>query len=770
MFKICSLAVPTIPTNDKIAYAFLEEMLAKHRNTLDLLVSTTDTERKEYIFFDRFNAQVSLSTYDSDSPDNTKKILLLLLYNALKSLLCCSDIVLYQVSSDHINGETQDDYIWVSTLFSESHHGSRTDAHIIDNGPDQDKEVELLDIHLIKGDDDFSFKHVIEPIQLNAGVMYAEIAAIVDKKGNTLETKKIEVSGINGGTQKEPNDKNAEHGNFDPVAIRIRATSFLARRVEELNQINSPNSIETDETGKTTAIVYEETNSDTSASKRYLHSANIQELIVLLKNKITKQPNKYKPEILSDLFNALFKERIMLEVDREQEFNGIAGRSIIAMAHNTNYNIKRIIKALQNGKTLEVKDGRIYIQGKPLACFKDNPQLLKARTHGARSFIQDVHNMIHENRLKRIREQARSFEMQKSKIIKKELNKLPYSPLSDLQVCFFEPIPIEKVGLLMSKQRNEAFLEFVKTNKMLLTTDQGTFLDIRTLSNRSLLLSDFFRGYPPKAFNSLLQPKLRGKIICQPSFTLEGRIQTKVILVFDKPIHNKPEELIKPIFIQDELSDEKTFLDPRLQEDFSPDMVPFFQKSDDGKTLELIIDYDIFTVDRKILFRFCEGVSNSLKYDDNGETKTATDIPNYLLSKGQITTARFSETYIMEFFERILKTRRYEESTNASDNDSPDDSVLGRCQVDQNYKRLVLSYFIRNHIDDIKAYKLLQPLFQKILFRYLILDADDAKFAMEQIVQHEGYKDKKDNKLKDNPFLKAIQLFQKNAVAAKANS
>lgn len=753
MFKICSLPKRTIKSSTLEAYADLAEILAKHKDVLQQLSNTNNPARIKSIFLKNFNIQLS------SIPKNIESMLYLLLYHSLKSLLNCSDVVLYQAEFDSIFGGTED-YLWLRAIVSDPNNSSRYETNIINLRENNEtsnqisrfetdyislyqnnKKVELLNVYLIEGKEDFAFERISTDILLEDGILFAKLPDVKDKDGNVLKTKRVELSGTTGN-----------------ISIRSPKTTQKARKFEEFNLKNSPNSVATDSKGKTTAIYYNGSDSDVSAAKRMLHSVKIQSLICLLE---TTGHELLIPKLLSSLFN----EGIMLEVHREQEFNGIAGLSVIALAHNVNYYIELIIEALRKGEDFDVKEGIIYLDGKPIERLNHNKPLLQAKINAAISLINDMKTIIEQKKLDMIREQAKSFEANKSRIIQKEKNRLKILPLHELAVCFFEPISVNTILPLIPKDKIKYFLAFLKTNNMLLQSENELFLNIKTLSQRSLLLNGFFRGYPPKDIQALLQPNLRGKVICKPTISKSGQIQTRVILLFDKPIHKNIEELLMPIFIQDELSSEKIFLDPRLHlEDFSPDKVPYFEKSKDGTTLELIIDYDIWSYpDRKIFFRFCEGIANVIQYEDNLKIKSATDIPNILLTGGKISTVRNSETDIMEFFETIMKTRKYESQRNKEPEST---SILGRCILYKNYKRSVLSYFIKNHIDDLTAIKL-EPMLLRIMFRYLILNIDDANFAIQQIKTYRSIKKLEDD---DNPFLRAIKLDIKRLNAILPNS
>lgn len=716
MYKICSLPKSPKKNSTKDPYPVLSEILAKHKEVLHQLRRTNGIDEIKAIFLKNYNVKISTNIKSLESK------LYLFLFHSLKSILDCSDIVLYEVKCDQIFGEKQDKYLWIRTLVSDPNHSSRFETNIVNLGEGGNK-LEILNIFLTEGSDDFNFKREIVDIKMEDGVMYVELPEI--KSGNKNTTKKVQLSG------------SSENNIF----VRLPVTSQKAGLIEELNNPNSPFSVATD------AIYFREGSRDTDSAKRSLHSANIRRIIGLLQAKLGVEE---AAKLLPNLFSALFSEGMMLEVLREQEFKGDAGRRVIALAHNVNDHIDRIITSLQNGEEIKIKEGLIYLNGTPLELLNENKELFEAKLTAGLEIIHKIRNILNLRKKNIITAQATSFKKTKNSFITKEQARLKTSALHNLQVCFFEPILLDTILLHIKKEKIAEFMNFIKGNHLLSQTNQGTFLDIKKLSNRVLLLSGFFHGYPPREIEYLLQPKLRGKVICKPTINNSGKIQTRVIIIFDKPIHGNLDELVRPIFIQDELSAEKTFLDPRLQSsNLSPDIVPFIEKSKDGSTLDLIIDYDIWSYpDRKILFRFGNGVNNLIQYEDNSEIKTASDIPNMLLNGGLISTVNNSELLMMEFFETIMQTSQYE--TQRETNPDPT-SILGRCILNKDYRRSVLIYFIRNHITDPKALQL-EPLFLRILCRYLILTTDDAVFAIQQIQGHRDI-----SSLKDNSFLQLIK-------------
>ncbi|GEM_PF-3860193 len=719
--KICSFTNKTIYISEH-----LERILAKHSEALSRLSETRNKKEVRYIFLEYFNAQIS------DVPKNSKTLLLLFLYHSLKSVLNCSDIVIYQAEMDQIFGEANDEYLWLKTLFADPHHSSRFDVKTISSEDSPSWQVEILDVYSIEGTEEFEFEKIITPIKLENGVLFAEATAVKDRNGNILSTKNIELS-----------------GNSGSIAVRLPKNSEKAQRFMELNNPDSEYAIRKGDDGKPLAIFYQETPENLSSSKRMLHSVYIKTLIELLK---ARKQEALLPEILGFLFH----EGIMINVHKEQEFNGNAGLRVIAMAHNVNHYIEIIIEALRRGKKLSIIGNSVLINGKPIELLNSDPDLLKSKIDVALTIIKNIQDIIKKQDFEKIKEQAESFQQNKQRITEKEKEKLSSSELQDTHVTYFAPIKINDVLSLIKESKTAQFLEYIATHDMLLTTTEGQFLNFKNLGKRSQLVNEFFSGKVPADIQKLLQPSLKGKVLCQPHIASDGiTIQTKVIIIFDKPIHKTPEDLFNPLFILDELSSEKTFVDPRFEgfADYGPERVPFFHKSKDGTTLEWIIDYDIWSYpDRKILFRFCEGIHNTIEYDDNEKINKATDIPNILLSKNRVTTARINENSIMKFFENITKTRRYKvESEN-------DESILTNCIKNRNFRRTVLTYFIRNHITDSNAIKI-EPMFERLLFRYLILDIDDAKFALSQI---KGYHNIEKLNNKHNPFFRSIKLYIQN--------
>lgn len=727
--KICSF---NLNNKDFNTIKTLEKIFRHHTRVLLMLSDPKiNPETVKNIFLEHFNAQLS------SIPQNTEKLLLLFLYHSLKSVLNCSDVVIYQTEFDQIFGETLDEYLWVNTLFADPHHSSRFDVKII-NHIKGDKQIELLNVYLIEGSEEFAFEKCIVPIKLENGILFAEVAEIKDKDGNIVKTKMVELSGIS-----------------DPVSVRLPKTSQKAKKFLEFNNNNSPFAIKKDKNGKIKVIFYQESVTDIAASKRMLHSVYIQTLIELLK---ARKEEHLIPQIL----NFLFHEGIMIEVHREQEFKDIAGLNIIAMAHNVNHYIELIIDALRKGEKLIIQNNNILLNGVPIPLLNHNPLILNARIETALNIIKIIQKTIKKIKLDKIIEQAKEFEMEKENIVQREQERLKIAPLHELHVTYFEPIPLHQVLSHIDKDILPSFLKYIKENNIILETIEGDFLNLKTLGKRSQLLFGFFKGRAPETLIKLTQPKLKGKVICQPFLSKDGKtIQTKVLIIFNKPIHKNPEELFNPLFIYDELSSEKTLVDPRFKElkEYSPSRIPSFNKSDDGTVLEWVIDYDIWSYpERKILFRFCEGIQNTIEYNDGKSTKKATDIANILLSGHTITTSRNNENLIMEFFEEIIKTRRYDSEIDKNIGSKNSSNILANCINNKNFQKLVLSYFIRNHIDDLMAIKL-EPIFSKILFRYLILNKDDAVYALNQI---KGYKDI--TKIQNNPFVKSIELFLLNSI------
>ncbi len=157
--------------------------------------------------------------------------------------------------------------------------------------------------------------------------------------------------------------------------------------------------------------------------------------------------------------------------------------------------------------------------------------------------------------------------------------------------------------------------------------------------------------------------------------------------------------------------------------------------------LGLTLDYDIWNYpDREIFLRLEEGVSNTLEFEENGQPKTAKDIPNILLSANRITTQETKEHLVMEFFKKMLLYRTYSE----------DNPILIRCLNDIKTRHLALSYFIKNHFDSQKALSM-SSMIQRLLFKYLILDATDANFALHEIRSYTLAEN-----LKHNPFYRTI--------------
>ncbi|MEI7942325.1 MAG: hypothetical protein WCH76_04045, partial [Candidatus Riflemargulisbacteria bacterium] len=124
MFKICSLPKRTIKSSTLEAYADLAEILAKHKDVLQQLSNTNNPARIKSIFLKNFNIQLS------SIPKNIESMLYLLLYHSLKSLLNCSDVVLYQAEFDSIFGGTED-YLWLRAIVSDPNNSSRYETNII---------------------------------------------------------------------------------------------------------------------------------------------------------------------------------------------------------------------------------------------------------------------------------------------------------------------------------------------------------------------------------------------------------------------------------------------------------------------------------------------------------------------------------------------------------------------------------------------------------------------------------------------------------------
>ncbi|MDD4526511.1 MAG: hypothetical protein PHF25_00570 [Candidatus Margulisbacteria bacterium] len=730
LYKICSLNTSSQELKT------LRDTLTWHREGLQLLAKASNEEEVLYAFTKYLNIHYlpsSLAVNNGNISENielVKDIMLYYLFHSLPSILKCSDVVIYQTNFDQIFGETQGGYLWVQTKFVDKNYGSRfTIKELINDEPT--RQGRMLNVYTIQNGGvthDFAHEEIFPNIEVGNGISYVEIPAAKNKEGKVIEKKQIQTSGSSN------------------ISILLDVNSPLGLLFLEFNQKNSKHSIATDSNDKTTAIFHNEArdSSDLKSSMSMLHSPQAQTMKKLF------EIYKINVETQNQILTILYNEGIMLEVRREQEFEGIAGLNIIARAHNANYYIELIINALEKNNKVEVKNGLIWLDNKPMKMLNQSPDTLKERIIGAKTIIEDIEIMIDKKEADQIRERATAFERNKKQIILEEQKKLKTEPFSELQVCYFAPININEILPLLAKEMQTKFLIFIKENGILLTKDENSFLNVMTLGRRSQLLNGLFEGNAPKELQKMLEPKLKGKVICKPVVDeFSGNIQTHVVLIFDKPIHKSAEELLNPIFIKDELSYDTILLDPRYSsEDVAKTQTKAhsFSKSPDGTTLSIILDYDIWSYpERKVFFRFCEGVANTLEYEENNEFHIAKDIPNILLSKERITIVRNPENFIMNFFENLLKTRRYSSKKNTMPFKTGN-SVLADCLNDMDHRRRVLSYFIRNHINDKTSLKI-DNLLLNILSNYLVLNKDDALFATYQLQAYQEV-----NKLGSNPF------------------
>lgn len=752
--KLCSLK------NTSPELVALRKTFELHKKGLHEIASATKNNI-EGIFSKYLNTPLlpfSINIKNSSLTINElQNVIFYYLYLSLQNLLKCSDVVIYKVEIDQIHGKTQNDYLWVKTLFADPNHFSRfiiEEVHTPTNGTSENSLIQpalslfeeenssttkknnlikLLNIFNIVNQKnetkEVMFENIIVPIEIDDnGILFVKIPETKDENNNVITTKNIEVSGAT------------------DTSIRLPLSSRLSKKLLVINpfpQQNSSNEedksisfLAKDKNQKPIAIFYQEALSDIGSSKRILHTASTKAILSLI-------AEEKRDHLINDLLKAILKEGIMIEIHREQEFQGTAGLSIVALAHNMNRYVELIMHTLKKGGSVEIKEEKVYLNGEALELLDHDKNVFKERVNATLEIIQVAQEIIKEKEKKQIESSARYFTNQRNTVIENEKDILETTYLSNLQVCYFKPINLKKIlPLLNNKNKEKSFKNFLETNKTLLRHNNEEFLNIMTLGRRSQLLNGFFEGKAPIEIEKMLQPKLKGRIICKPKLDVKNkRIQTEVILLFNKSITKNPEELIKAFLLQDELTSQIILYSETIKS-MSSKARPFIKKSDDGKMIELIIDYDIWTYpERKIFFRFSEGADNILQYNESGSEKTATGIPNILLSKDRVNIVRTPEWGVSQFFEKIFKERKV----------NFEDDILKKCSKNEDFKKMTLSYFIRNLINDPIAFKI-DTLLLKLLFKHLLKTKEDAHYSILQIKAYQ-----KEEDLQNNPFYTNIK-------------